>query len=641
MRLSLFQPLKIRSMELKNRIVMAPMFTHFTNADGTVSDRMLEYYARRARGGVGLVIVEMAAVEKGGIALSNELRIDEEKYWGGLKTLASRIQAEGAKAALQIHHAGRQSRFRVLGRRPVAPSPISSPLIGEETEELSVEGIQTLVGKFAEAAGRAKELGFDAVEVHGAHGYLVCQFLSPRSNQRQDQYGGNLQERSRFATEILKSIRERVGPGFPVLFRFSAEEHVEGGLTLEDAPAIARLAEEAGADAVHVSAGCYEAFEWVVQPMSLPRGCLVEAASRVKQSVKIPVVAVGRINDVRLATAILEEKRADLIAMGRPLIADPDLPRKALEGREGEIRKCLACNECIGEIFFRGHPLVCSVNAEVGRERDWDERPAERRRKVLVIGGGPGGMEAARIAALREHEVSLWEKKDQLGGKLTFASSIPGRQELGNLIEYQTGALKKLDVQVVLKKEGTIDSIREFHPQAVVIAVGGVPKIPAIPGMDAQNVCLAEEVLQGRRSLQGSIVILGGGNTGCECALFLLERNVGKILVISRGEKLARSIEPLTRGLMLQSLRERGVSFLINAEVLRVEDGHVLVQEKDGGVRRIPADHVIIARGYEPNPSWGKKLKGSDFQVFFIGDCVEPRKILQAVREGALAGLQV
>jgi pyruvate/2-oxoglutarate dehydrogenase complex dihydrolipoamide dehydrogenase (E3) component len=281
------------------------------------------------------------------------------------------------------------------------------------------------------------------------------------------------------------------------------------------------------------------------------------------------------------------------------------------------------------------------VNAEVGRERDWDERPAERRKRVLVIGGGPGGMEAARIAALRGHTVSLWEKEDQLGGKLAFASSIPGREELGNLIEYQVGALEKLGVQVLLRKEATLDTIREFQPQAVIVAVGALPKVPNIPGIDSQNVYLAEEVLQGRRSVQGSVVILRGGNTGCECALFLLERNVGKILVISRGNKLARSIEPLTRGLMLRSLRERGVSFYMNAEVSRVEERHVMVREKDGGVRRIPADQVIIARGYAADSGWKERLKGMHSQVFFIGDCVKPRKILQAVQEGAMVGLQV
>jgi pyruvate/2-oxoglutarate dehydrogenase complex dihydrolipoamide dehydrogenase (E3) component len=280
------------------------------------------------------------------------------------------------------------------------------------------------------------------------------------------------------------------------------------------------------------------------------------------------------------------------------------------------------------------------VNAEVGRERDWEERPAERKKKVLVIGGGPGGMEAARIAALRGHRVSLWEKEERLGGKLAFASSIPGREELGNLIEYQVGALEKLGVQVLQKKEGTFDSVREFQPEVVIVAVGALPKVPNIPGVDSKNVYPAEDVLKGRRSVQGLVVILGGGNTGCECALFLLGRNVGKVLVIARGDKLARSIEPSTRSLMLRNLREGGVSFLMNAEVLRVEDGQVMVREKGGGVRRIPADHVIIARGYTAETGWKEKLKSMDSRVFFIGDCVQPRKILQAVQEGAEAGFQ-
>jgi 2,4-dienoyl-CoA reductase-like NADH-dependent reductase (Old Yellow Enzyme family)/thioredoxin reductase len=622
---------------------MAPMVTQFTNADGTVSDRMIEYYARRARGGAGLVIVEMAAVEKHGISFPNQLRIDGEKYWVGLRTLARRIKAEGARAALQIQHAGRQSSTRILGRKPVAPSPITCPSIGEEPRELSPKEIQVLVNRFAEAASNAKELGYDAVEVHGAHGYLVCQFLSPRTNLRKDKYGGDVRRRSLFATEIIQAIRQRVGPEFPIIFRFSAEEHVKGGLIIDEALEIARLVEQAGADMLHISAGCYEAFEWVVQPMSMPRGCLVESATRVKQEVKIPVIAVGRINNVSLAEAILEEQKADLIAMGRPLIADPDLPQKALEGRERELRKCLACNECVAEVFFRAHPLICSVNAEVGKEEEWDKRVAveKKKKRVLVIGGGPGGMEAARVAAMRGHHVHLWEKEKQLGGKLIFASSIPGRGELRNLVEYQVGALKKLGVHVFLKKEATLDFLREFQPEAVIFAVGAFPKLPDIPGIDSECVSSAEEVLQGRRSVQKSVIILGGGNTGCECAHFLLEKKVEKILVISQGNKLARSIEPLTRGLMLQNLRERGVSFLMNTEALKIENGQVLIREKDDGLRWIPADQVIIARGYTTDSGWRERLKGMNFQIFFVGDCVEPRKIRQAVQEGATVGLQI
>lgn len=400
----LFEKIKIGNLELKNRIVMPPMGTQLANTDGTISARQIEYYAARARGGAGMVEVEFSTVDPVQFAALTQVRISDDRFMPGLAALASAIKSNGSRAAIQIHHPGRQASSRTTGAQPVAPSAIAGPS-PELPRELSVVEILELEERFAQAALWAKQAGFDAVELHGAHGYLLCQFLSPYSNQRQDDFGGDTQRRARFPLEIVRKVRQRVGNDYPILFRLSADEHVEGGLTLNETRLIVQWLEEAGVDAISVSAANHASMEWSIQPMLMKPGCLVPLAAEIKKVVKVPVMVAGRINDPLVAERILEQGKADLVAVGRGLLADPDFPRKAKDGREREIIKCIACNTCYDQIL-RLQPIACLVNPEAGRELE-KEQKAVNPGRVVILGAGPAGLEAARVVALRGHQVTV------------------------------------------------------------------------------------------------------------------------------------------------------------------------------------------------------------------------------------------
>ncbi len=406
----LLEPVKIGAMELRNRIVMPPMCTNFASETGAVTQRLIDYYVERARGGVGLVTVEATCVDSPVGRLSPlQLCVDDDKFIGGLNDLVEAIQEKGAKISLQLHHAGRQTTLAVTGgAQPVSASETVYKDV--KARALPAEGIECVVGRFGESAKRAKAAGFDAVEIHGAHGYLIAQFLSPYVNKRIDEYGGDPEKRMRFVLEVLEETRKRVGLDFPIIFRLSGEEFVEDGLTLKEAKGIAQRLERAGVDALHVTAGVGGTI-WPVQPMAVPRGCLVHLAEGIKEVVGIPVIAVGRINNPTLAEEILRDGRADLVSMGRALIADPELPRKVAEGRLDDIRMCTACLRGCSERFNAYLRISCTVNPAVGREKEYMVKPADKPKKVLVVGGGAAGLEAARVAALRGHEVTLYEKE--------------------------------------------------------------------------------------------------------------------------------------------------------------------------------------------------------------------------------------
>ncbi|MFH1624203.1 MAG: NAD(P)/FAD-dependent oxidoreductase, partial [Pseudomonadota bacterium] len=458
--MKLFEAVKINSMELRNRIVMAPMGTHFPNKDGTVSEKLLNYYQRRAEGGTGLIIIEATSVDPYGVNYLNELGIWDDKFIEGLSRLAESIHSQGAKLAIQLYHPGRQASSKRTGIQPVGPSPIPYYPVGEVPRELSKTELTELVQKFGDGARRAMNAGFDAVDIHGAHGYLIGQFLSPESNRRDDEYGGDENRRARFALEIIRSVKENVGEEFPVFFRISASEYTERGLSIDETRRIANLLEDNGADVIDISAGKYESTTWMIQPMMLPRGCLVPLSEKIREVVRIPTIIAGRINDPRLAEQILVDGKADLIAIGRGLIADPDFPRKALEGRVDEIRRCVACNTCVDRLM-ENKEIRCLQNAEVGKEANFEIKPATKRKKVIVIGGGPGGLEAARVSAIRGHDVVLYEKEEKIGGKLRILGSLPGREEWNTMIQFYSDQLDKYKVNVRVKCEGTLEALKK------------------------------------------------------------------------------------------------------------------------------------------------------------------------------------
>ena len=513
----LFQPGKIGRMEVRNRIVMPAMSTRFCDPMGAVTQREVDYFAERARGGAGLIIVGSVFVNRLGAGIG-ALRIDGDQYIGGLSEITRAVHLWGGKVGIQLTHFGTlvrahpDARLERKGKIPVSASKNPVPGTKEFSRALSVVEIKEVEDDFGEAARRAKLADFDVIELNAGHGHLIGQFLSRRTNRRKDAYGGGLDGRTRFATEIINQVKEKVGSDFPIMCRISGDEFVKNGINLDEAKAIARKFEQAEVNCVSVSVGVSRENPAYLAPMAIPRGHYVYLAEGVKKAVGIPVVASCRINDPLLAEKILAEEKADFIAMGRPLVADPELPRKASEGRLDEIRMCMACNDGCVTITRMGKPYLCTLNAAVGHERDCEIKQAEHRKRILVVGGGPGGLETARVAALRGHEVLLFEKSDQLGGQLLLGAAAPHSDEINHTIRYYTKEAERLGVKITLNTEVSPSTIDELRPDAVVIATGATPLIPKIQGICRENVVAAWEVLRGSARVNSQkVAVLGGG----------------------------------------------------------------------------------------------------------------------------------
>jgi 2,4-dienoyl-CoA reductase-like NADH-dependent reductase (Old Yellow Enzyme family)/thioredoxin reductase len=630
----LMQPFRLKNIELRNRIVMAPMLSRLCHPDGIVSQKLIDYYAERAKGGVGLIIVEYCYIDdKESKANPGQLGAYDDQLLAGLGDLAEGIQEWGAKAILQICHAGRSTSAKFMGRQPIAPSAISSPT-GEIAREMALEEIGATIESFAEAARRAKTAGFDGVELHGTHGYLMAQFLSPYTNRRTDKYG---RDRGLFALETLDRVRSRVGNDYLVGYRISGEEFIEGGVTLKETKAFAQRLEERGIDYIHVSAGIPETGQYSIMPMYLPKGYLLPLAEGIKSAVKVPIMAVGAIHAPDLAEETLQKNRADLIVMGRALIADPELPQKIHSGQLEDVRTCLRCNEGCSSRIRQNKTQRCAINAEVGRERQMRLHPVSRAKHVCVIGGGPAGMEAARVLALRRHRVTLSEKEKELGGLLRYATVPDFKAEMKSFLEYLKTQVAKLGVEILLNHRATPESIKELEPESVVLATGSSVRVPDIPGAGKPFVATFVEVLSGEFKAGERVIVAGGAAMGCEIAAYLASAGKEVTLVEMLGE-LATDLEPRSRLTLLQLLKERGVEVLNNWKLEKIENGYVLLVGRDGNKQEVAADSVILALGLESNQELLKPLRESFKDIYVIGDCVEPRKVYQAIHEGAFVG---
>jgi 2,4-dienoyl-CoA reductase-like NADH-dependent reductase (Old Yellow Enzyme family)/thioredoxin reductase len=630
----LFESGKIGKMTLRNRIVMPPMYTGLATG-GYAVDNFINYLSARAAGGAGLIIIELAIVEPKGQLYHNHPALWDDSYIPALGRLADAIHKNGARVGIQIGHAGAMAFEKNIGTQPVSCSPVAG-IWGERPRELSIDEIKAMVDTFVKAAARAKKAGIDGVEIHCAHGYLLRQFLSSYSNKRTDAYGGDLKGRARLPLEIMRSVRQELGQDYPIWFRINGKDFVkDGGFTLNECKKVSKWMTEAGADAVSVSSGTYESpVQMISQPMFVKRGCLLPLSNGVRKVVDVPVIVAGRINMPDIADKALREGKADFIAMGRELIADPDFPRKAAEGRIDEIRRCLSCNECIDRIrpFDPMYHVACTVNAAVGKEQEYSIVPTNKAKKVMVIGGGPAGMEAARTLAMRGHRVILYERGSRLGGQIAFAAKGPSKHGLTNFTRYLAGQLKKTGVSVRLNREVTAAMVDKEKPDAVILAAGARPLIPPVSGINQANAVTANDVLIGKAGTGKTVVVIGGGRVGLETAEFLARK--GKdVTIVEMLKHAGADMSYSFRMPAIRVLRKLGVQILTSAMAEELKDG-VLKLDKQGEKMELKTDTVVIAAGARANNELYPALENRT-PLYAIGDCVKPRSILDAVAEGA------
>jgi len=635
----LFQPGKIGRLELKNRLVMPAMGTTLASPDGQVTSRMIDYYVERAKGGVGLIVTQFSCISPDS-GPPRSLCIYDDKFISGLRELAAAVHEHGAKIAVQTCHLGMIMEQVGHPKDEKIAVPSMLPWMEEKGcfKEASSSDIDRYVEYFAEATRRAKDAGFDAVEFHACHGCLLSSFLSPALNRRSDEYGGSTENRTRFSCRILARSRQKVGPDFPLIFRINGDDDYEEGDQSDDTAHQAVLLEEAGADAISVSAGMEF---W--SPLSLPcymypAGVNVPLAEAVKKAVRVPVVAAGKIDPV-LGEHILEKGKADFIALGRPLLADPHLPNKAREDKLEDIRRCIYCNNCL--VASKRRFRSCTVNPFLFRESEYPPKPAPVKKKVVVIGGGLAGMQAAAILGQRGHDVSLYEREGELGGQWRVAFTLKAKQSYATFVDHLSKNLSQAKVKVFTGTEVTKEFISKLKPVAVVLATGAVPLALNVLGAGQKNVVQANDVIMGQVEVGRRVVVLGGRFLGMEMAIDLAEQGKEVSLVSrSRISGKKRPIERHTYKALMRRLIELRVPLYPNCSVIEITGKGVYVEHNEGAFL-LEADTVVLAVGTKSQNGLATELKGTVPEIYQIGDCIEPEDAATATYEAARVALQI
>lgn len=638
---TLFSPAKIGTMELKNRIVMPPMVRNYATNKGEVTPRYISHIESIARGGTSLLILEASYISPEGRGFVNELGIYDDSLTPGLKKLVAVAHQHGAKIGPQLYHAGRQTHHNITGTQPVSCSPIPCPTMQDPPKKLSLEEILDLENKYASAAHRALEAGCDFVEVHGAHGYLITQFLSPFSNKRQDKYGGSFENRFRFLHNIILKIKAVVGNNFPIIVRLSSDEMVPTGLTIKDTIKIAKELEKLDVHGLHLSAGNYATYNlgYMIPPMATAEAPLIKYAGAVKKAVNLPIITVAKIHTPELAEKILRQKKADFIAIGRGLLADPEWPNKSKSGNIADINQCISCNQgCITRLFDQ-QDVQCTVNPICSFEDKYVYTSAKKPKKVVVVGSGPAGLYTATTLAKMGHKVTLYEKNNKLGGQLNLAEIPPYRQGMSIFKNYLVSQAEKALVKIKLATEFISSQINKNKPDILIFATGSTAIKPPIDGIDFPNVILSEDVLSGRKKLKKKVIIAGGGCQGAQVADYLSTKK-HTITIIELSKNIALEMPGDEKALLMKRLEENKVKIHTETKIIKLEPDGVIIK-KGKGQTKIKSDNIVICFGRKPNNELFNSLKKKIKMVYNIGDSDKVARINDAMRSAADLCLEI
>lgn len=635
----LFDPIMIGGLELKNRLIVPAMSTLAATTEGASTEQFIAYHERKAKGGWGLVITEYFGIAPHVGFFPRMLGIWNEELIESHRELTDRVHAAGGKIAAQISHSGRETFIGISDENLVAPSPYKDVEGEKRPRELSVAEIHEIVERYGDTALNLKKAGFDAVEIYAAHGYLISEFLSKYANKRTDEYGGTLENRCRFLLEIVANVRKKVGDDFPILTRLSTVEYMPGGISIGETRVIAMKLEAAGVNAIDCSQGIFTNSYNIVEPSSMSNALFVDNSEEIKKVVNIPVITAGRINEANLALSVLEAGKADIIGMGRASLADPDFPNKLREGRLDDIRCCIGCIQgCIGE-NMRGNNCHCLVNPEIDREYELKITKVEKAKNIIVVGGGVSGCEAAIVAAERGHNVTLIEKDNKLGGLWHVAALPPGKTEFLTFVQWQTKKLKDLNVTIKFNTEATAEMLKGLSADEVIIATGGKPFIPPIPGVDGENVHQANDVLMQNCTLGKNVVVAGGGSVGVETAEYLAMYG-HSVTIVEMLDDILNGCERETAMLLRKAIKAYDIPVYTSSKVVRIGSGTVAIERKGKEIVLEEVDSVVIAAGSRPYNMLQSPLEEAGILVKVVGDSLIVTNGLRGIYDGYMAGYE-